>query len=171
MDADGRAIANYVLDRCRVNGRGVTNLALQKIIYFCHVWMLIKHKESLVRHEFEAWEFGPVLPYVYRDFKAHGDGEITTRAYSLNTENGQRELAKIDFPAEKKEFINLIIDFYGRLSAFDLVKMSHVNNGPWDQAWRHAGKVNPGMKINNQVIKDFYVQEQLLFPHDNGTLQ
>jgi len=171
VNADGREIANYVLDRSDAKGRDVTNLALQKIIYFCHVWMLVEYEEPLVRHEFEAWERGPVLPYLYRDFKLHGDGKITTRALSLNLENGQRELAKLDFPLERKEFIDSMIDFYGRLSAFDLVKISHVVNGPWDQVWRHIGKVNPGMRINNQVIKDFYAKEQFPFPHEYGSLQ
>lgn len=171
MNADGRAIANYVLDRCDGKGRDITNLSLQKIMYFCHAWMLVKYKEPLVRHEFEAWEFGPVLPYVYRDFKVHGDEKITSRALSLNLESGKRELAKIDIPQEKKEFLDSIIDFYGRLSPFDLVKISHVVGGPWDQVWRHAGKVNPGMKINNQTIGDFYVQRQFPLPHEYGTLQ
>lgn len=171
MNADGRAIANYVLDRSDAKGRGITNLALQKILYFCHAWMLVEYKEPLVRHEFEAWEFGPVLPYVYRDFKVHGDGKITTRALSLDVETGQREVARVEIPAGKKEFLDSIIDFYGRLSAFDLVKISHVVGGPWDQVWRHAGTANPGMRINNNLIGDFYEQKQLPFPHEYGTLQ
>lgn len=112
-----------------------------------------------------------MLPYVYRDFKLHGDGRITSRALSLNLESGQRELAKVEIPIEKKEFLDSIIDFYGRLDALDLVKISHVAGGPWDQVWGHAGKANPGMRINNQTIGDFYVQKQFPFPHEYGTLQ
>lgn len=171
MNADGRAIANYVLDRCQENGRDVSNLALQKIIYFCHVWMLVKYKEPLIRHEFEAWEFGPVLPYVYREFKLHGDGKITSRALSLNLDNGSRELAEIELSADKREFLDSIIDFYGRLGAIDLMKISHVVGGPWDQVWRHAGKVNPGMRISNRTIGDFYEQKQHPFPREYGSMQ
>ena len=66
---DGRAIANFILDYCDSRGSRVTNLALLKLVYFCHVWSLIKLGRPLVRHKFEAWELGPVLPYLYRAFK------------------------------------------------------------------------------------------------------
>lgn len=171
MNADGRALANYILDCCDANGWEVTNLALQKLMYFCHAWMLVKYKAPLVRHPFEAWEFGPVLPYVYRDFKVHGDGRITTRARSLDLQSGRREVARLELEIDKREFLDALISFYGRLSAFDLVKMSHVTKGPWDQVWRHCGKANPGMRIENQLIEDFYSRSQFPFSHEYGTLQ
>jgi len=69
MSHDGRAVANFVLDVCEQAGREVTNLSLQKIVFFCHAWSLAVRKEPLVKHEFEAWQFGPVLQYLYREFK------------------------------------------------------------------------------------------------------
>ena len=171
MNADGRALANYILDRCDASGRNVTNLALQKLMYFCHAWMLVRYKVPLVRHSFEAWEFGPVLPYVYRDFKEHGNDKITTRAQSLNLSNGEREIAKLDLAADKSKSLDSLISFYAQLSAFDLVRMSHVPGGPWDQVWRHSRAANPGMRITNQIIEEFYSGSQPLFPMEYGTLQ
>ena len=74
---DGRSIANFVLDFCERNGRTVTNLSLQKIVYFCHVWSLIELGKPLIRHKFEAWEYGPVLPYLYREFKGFDRSPIS----------------------------------------------------------------------------------------------
>ena len=61
MSYDGRAVANFVLDFCDQHQRGITNLSLQKIVYFCHVWSLIEFDRPLVKQRFEAWQYGPVL--------------------------------------------------------------------------------------------------------------
>lgn len=59
---DGREVANYILDYANDNGIPMINLGLQKITYFCHVWFLISVGKPLIKQNFEAWEFGPVLP-------------------------------------------------------------------------------------------------------------
>jgi len=84
MVYDGREIANFILDFCDKKNVRVSNLALQKILYFCHVWSLVKLDRPLIRHQFEAWQFGPVLQYVYREFKDFEKQPITSRAYKLD---------------------------------------------------------------------------------------
>jgi uncharacterized phage-associated protein len=58
--------------------------------------------------------------------------------------------------ASTKEFLTRIVDFYTCLRARDLVNLSHAKGGPWDAAWNHQGRVNPGMKINNDLITSYY---------------
>jgi uncharacterized phage-associated protein len=52
MTHDGRAIANFVLDQADAADVAITPLALQKIVYFCHVWALIEFGRPLVKHSF-----------------------------------------------------------------------------------------------------------------------
>jgi len=59
---DARAIANLMLDEASEMDRGVTNLALQKLLYFAHSLFLIEYKRPLVSGYFEAWKLGPVHP-------------------------------------------------------------------------------------------------------------
>lgn len=157
MSGDGRAIANFILDRCDEQGRRISHLALQKLVFFCHVWSLVQKGQPLVRHQFEAWEYGPVLPYLYRDFREFERDPITTRARSLNPNTGTRDVVEGKFDDETKKMLTKVVNFYSRLSATDLVKISHVKGGPWDQIWNHSGKVNPGMRIPNELIAEFYV--------------
>src|SRR5215216_2283072 len=89
VEYDGREIANFILDYCDSRDRPVTNLSLQKIVYFCHVWSLINLGRPLVRHKFEAWEFGPVLPYLYREFKTFDRSPITSRATRIDQISGK----------------------------------------------------------------------------------
>ena len=156
MSLDGRAVANFVLDLCDAEGRGVTNLSLQKIVFFCHVWCLIKLDRPLLKHQFEAWQYGPVLQYLYRDFKEFEREPIIGRASCIDPGTGEKRVVKYEFDRETEALLTEVVSFYSRLSAGELVKLSHARGGPWDQVWSHLGRVNPGMKIDNSLIANFY---------------
>ena len=156
LSYDGRAIANYVLDRCDEGGRSLTHIPLQKVVYFCHVWSLIELKRPLVKHQFEAWPFGPVLQYLYREFKAFESAPIRKRASQLDPRDGHWAPVGYAFDPDTSALLAKTVDFYSRLSAADLVELSHVRGGPWDRVWNHTGTVNPGMKIPDWEIAEFY---------------
>ena len=156
MSHDGRAVANFVLDRCEATGRRVSNLALQKIVYFCHVWSLVRTGKPLVKHRFEAWEHGPVLPYLYREFKIFDAAPIDARAKRIDPMDGQLRIVEYDFAPDTMALLTEIVDFYSRIRASDLRGLSHVTGGPWHQVWNHRGSANPGMKIDDAEIQSFY---------------
>jgi len=156
MTYDGRAVANYILDLCAEKKRPLTNLALQKIIYFCHVWTLIELNRPLIKQDFEAWPFGPVLQHVYREFKHFDKQPIDGRALRVDPETGQRVVADYRFDADVAGFLPRVVDFYSQISAGDLVELSHVVGGPWDNVWNHSSPINPGMLIDNKLIVSFY---------------
>lgn len=137
-------------------GVPVTNLSLQKIVYFCHVWSLVGLKTPLIRHKFEAWEYGPVLPYLYREFKAFDRSPIQGRATQIDPYTGQKRVVPYKFDKDAELKLTEIVRFYGRMRAGDLVEMSHVSGGPWHKVWNHEGRSNPGMQIENSSIADFY---------------
>lgn len=153
---DGRGVANFILDYGDNSNVIITNLGLQKLVYFCHVWFMVSTRRPLVKHHFEAWEFGPVLPYLYRDFKRFGDERITDRALKLDVKTGVRTVASIDLCSKKEAILTDVVRFLCRLSAGQLVDYSHVEGGPWHKVWHHEGKINPGMKISNDEILEFY---------------
>ena len=153
---DGRAIANFVLDFCDSRGTPITNLSLQKIVYFCHAWSLVTRKEPLIRHKFEAWEFGPVLPYLYREFKTFERSPVKGRATQIDPQTGRKQVVPYAFSDELRTHLTETVAFYSRLRAGDLVEMSHADGGPWHKAWYHGGRSNPGMQINNDNIAEFY---------------
>lgn len=156
MPYDGRAVANYIIDRCDQNGRTISNLSLQKLVFFCHVWTLVKLRKPLVNEQFEAWPYGPVLPYVYRSFSKFGEARITGKALAFDRTTGQQIEAVASFDHETLEVITSVVDSYGKLSASQLVELSHIGDGPWFNIRNHAGKVNPGMRIQNDSIIEYY---------------
>ncbi len=168
MVHDGRAIANFVLDAAEHTGRSVSNLTLQKLVYFCHVWSLVDLQRPLVKHSFEAWEYGPVLQYLYRDFRRFEAGAITDRARRINRFTGVSEVVSAVLAADTRELLNRVLSFYGGLSAGALVALAHADDGPWHKVWNHGGKINPGMRIADRDIARFYARVHRPFPADAG---
>jgi uncharacterized phage-associated protein len=156
MTHDGRAIANFVLDQADAAGLAITPMALQKIVYFCHVWALIELGRPLVKHSFEAWEHGPVLQYLYREFKRFGSSPIRGRANRANRLTGREEIVSYAFDAATVDLLTRVVAIYGRLSAAVLRELTHAPGGPWDRAWHHGGKINPGMRIDDRDAESFY---------------
>lgn len=132
-----------MLDQCEASGVAVSHLGLQKIVYFCHVWSLIELGQPLVRQSFEAWEHGPVLQYLYREFKGSGFAPVRGRAQKMNLRNGQREVVSYAFAEPTRELLTKVVAIYSRFSASALRELSHAPGGPWDRVWRHAARSTP----------------------------
>src|ERR1700736_6544090 len=77
---DARAVANYFLQRANAEGIPITPMAIQKLVYFAHGWMLAVYGRPLINQRIEAWEYGPVIRDLYQQFKRFGDLKITEPA-------------------------------------------------------------------------------------------
>jgi len=88
MNFDVRAVANFVLDVTTRRGRSITNMHINRIVYFLHADFLVKFNEPLVSARIEAWEHGPVFRELYSEFKKFDDQAITTRAVALDRVTG-----------------------------------------------------------------------------------
>src|SRR4051794_34975608 len=77
---DPRTICNLILDEAHSGGCTLTNLALQKLLYFAHGLHLVETTRPLVAGFFEAWQYGPVHPTAYHAFKAARAAPIQFRA-------------------------------------------------------------------------------------------
>ena len=153
---DVRALANFILDRADELNVGVTNMALNKLVYFVHCDVLIETGDPLVTAKIEAWQHGPVFRELYHEFKRWGDKPIAGRANKVSPFTGEVEVATVVFGSIENEKMKAIIDRYIHFSAAHLRALSHVPDGPWDKVWRHAGRANPGMQIANDLIKELY---------------
>ena len=154
---DVREVANYALDRAAANSRAITNMSINKIIYFAHGWHLRTFSEPLVSSVPVAWQYGPVFRELYQEFRTYGSDPISGRARRMNFAKGVHEVAELtDAPEKSVKLLDQCVDVFGRLTAATLVSMSHVPGGPWDRAYNHTGRVNVGMEIPNDAIKDFF---------------
>lgn len=153
---DVRAIANLVLARADELRLPVTNMALNKIVYFVHCDHLIEKEAPLVRAKIEAWKHGPVFREVYHQFKRWDDNPIRDRATKVDPDSGNVLLASEDFSESEKNYLIGLIDRYIRFTAAQLRAISHIEGGPWHVVWGHDGEANPGMQITDRIILDHY---------------
>ncbi len=150
------AIANWVLDCAEADGRSLTNLAINKVLFFLHANYLVHFGRPLVTAKIEAWELGPVFREIYRAFKVFKDRSIASRITRINPSTGLTEVCKFEMQDEEIEFLREFVDTYIRMSPSALVTLSHKTGSPWDTVWNHDGRVNSSMKISDDIIQSWY---------------
>ena len=154
MPYDARAIANFVLDEADELHLKVTNMAINKILYFCHGWYLAHNGRPLLLSSFEAWDHGPVIPLIYRSFKINNDKPVKNRATQIDFETGRDIVAACDMMEGDSRFLRSMIAFYGPRSGAVLRMMSHEEGAPWDTVRRDGG--SPGMTIPDHLILSYF---------------
>ena len=50
-------------------GRPITPMKLQKMLYLAHGIHLAAYDRPLLKEPIEAWSYGPIIPDVYQNFK------------------------------------------------------------------------------------------------------
>lgn len=154
---DPRAIANLILDTAEERKLNLTNLSLQKLVYFAHGISLTRYKKPLVSGYFEAWQFGPVHPLIYKEFKDCGKYPINKRATSQDLLTGETTVVKIKPTKLLTIIIDSLFDGFAQLPASRLVDISHARGGPWYQAVdkdRTNIAFNP--RISDKLIEQYF---------------
>lgn len=150
---DPRIVANYMLDVAAAKGISVTNLALQKLLFFAHAISLTERKAKLVSGYFEAWEYGPVHPAVYQAFKAAGSSPIDFRAEALDPVRRVRRPLEALGDSATRDICDRVMVQFGRTSAGRLVDITHAEGGPWHHVVSSAKNgANIGLRIPDDVI-------------------
>ena len=152
---DARSVANLMLDEANRSSLSLTNLAVQKLLYFAHALHLIERKLPLMTGYFEAWQFGPVHPSVYSAFRSAGAEPIRFRARKMDVLTG--ETSPLSNPSDPyvTQLMQRVLNSYGRLSTGRLVDISHAKNAPWDYIVNKSRvTVALGMRIPDDVIME-----------------
>lgn len=69
-------VAELVINYCNENQIVISNLKLQKMLYFIQADFLVNTRTPCFDEEIEAWNFGPVVPEVYIEYKSYGSSNI-----------------------------------------------------------------------------------------------
>ena len=115
-------IAKYIIDKCTKDNCPISNLQLQKILYYIQREFL-QQGEIAFPEEIEAWQFGPVVPEVYRQYC--GFGALPIR---------MRYMVRIEL--DDIRMINPIIEKKRILTPWDMVSDTHSSGKAWDLIYR-----------------------------------
>lgn len=147
-----RQLANWLLDYANSRGVQISNMGLNKLLFFAYEHSLIFHKRKLTNAKIEAWDHGPVFREVYRSFKSHGNKDIDDRASVYDPKTDSVKIANPNIDIEDEKIIIEGIKDLISLPTYILREISHSNDGAWAQVWNHPGHSNPGMEISDEII-------------------
>ena len=116
---------------CETRNWQVSNLTLQKMLYIAQVIYLGTNGSHLFKAEFEAWDYGPVVPEVYRRFKIFGDKYIQKWAFP-NIERNCTE--------KEDRFISSIAYILSELKPYQLVNLTHRQGTAWEKKYIPGAK-------------------------------
>ncbi len=151
------AVANYILDLADKDGEVITPLKLQKLVYIAHGWNLCINEEPLIFERVQAWQWGPVIEEVYREFKRFGNQPITSRGTILKKVGFDDTYQVEDFEPEIGEdekaidVIEGVWEAYKHYSPMELSNLTHQKGTPWRNAWKQSKDV-----IDDYDIKKYY---------------
>ncbi|PSR22404.1 MAG: hypothetical protein C7B43_20775 [Sulfobacillus benefaciens] len=149
-----RDIADYFIALSNVTGNLVSNLKLQKLMYYAQAWHLALYGHRLFDGEFEAWIHGPVLPVLYRDYKQFGWKPIERE--DLNDASVKHLENK--FGEKLLSFLSEIVEEYFGLTAYELERLTHKEE-PWQRARRGFSADEPCHRIiADEWMKKYYKQ-------------
>lgn len=149
MNAKYQAIdvANYILWYAKKehSGERITALKLHKLVYYAVVAYLDKFGFTPFDEKIEKWQYGPVVPSVYHEFKGQGYSHIAKPIPTISFNNGQVQFEEFDetiFEEDEQKVFNSTIDLLVCKSARDLVEMTHQESA-WDG---YADKIKAGCR-------------------------
>lgn len=119
-------IARYIIRREAECSRSVSNLRLQKLLYFVQAYFFLSLDEPCFNNRIEAWDFGPVVPAVYHKYKRFGSMIIQ--------ENEECPVGDID--EEDCQRIDDMLDACADKTTRELVNISH-QQAPWKLAYKN----------------------------------
>ena len=137
------AVADTLISISYDKSSPVTNLKLQKLLYYAQAWYLTLYGESLFDAEIEAWVHGPVVPAIFRKYRENRWDPIS------NVATG--EVSK-----QVQDHLEEVWRVFGAFRAGYLERLTH-SEAPWIIA---RGGLPPDVSSNNVIsrksMRDYY---------------
>lgn len=128
-------IAEYILFKAGEVGSFVSNLKLQKLLYYAQGWHLAHNQTELFSEKMEAWVHGPVIPALYSHYKHFGSSPISSPEKNPILSE------------ETQEFLEKFLQNYLPIDAYELELSSHREK-PWIEA---RGGLQPDQPCNTEI--------------------
>ena len=137
-----KLIAQYFLRRAHDSDAALTPMQVLKLVYIAHGWYLALNFKPLVNEDIQAWQYGPVIPSRYHEYKSFGGRALTSVP----------DMYPLIEPSEAT-VMDEVWEGYGRRSGPSLSTLTHEPGSPWETTVRESGI---GAVISNDLIQDFY---------------
>jgi len=117
-------IAKHIINYCSIKKQPISNLKLQKMLFFVWVDYYKQKNKYLFEENFYAWQFGPVIPEIYYEFCCYAGTPIN-----------KKDDVQIDIDEKTISILDAIVDKYIGYTAGQLVQQTHKENSSWYQIY------------------------------------
>lgn len=132
-------VAEYIIERCNQKHESISNLKLQKILYFVQAQFIVKYGTPCFENIMQAWDHGPVVPAVYHEYRGYGNTNIPSY--------GDK---RFHFEQDEQQTLDVTIDRASEYTASQLVEIAR-NQRPWMDAYEEADRI-----ITSESIRKFF---------------
>lgn len=139
-----RDVVNYFLTKANPDEERISNLKMQKLLYYAQGFHLAMTGKPLFNESIEAWRYGPVVPAVYHELKQHRDGPLPPAPEEFDP--------GAVFSAAQLEILDEVFEVYGQFSAWKLRDLTH-DETPWQRAQSNAGT------ISHDSLREYFVTQ------------
>ncbi len=123
-------VAKYVVNYVNNEGKPITHLQIQKILYYIQAQFLVEKSKPLFLEPIEAWRHGPVVSSVYSYYRRYTNMAIFSK-----------EQPSVTFTTNEQKIMNKVIDKYKEVNGWDLVNKTHQES-PWKDVYRNGQGMN-----------------------------
>ena len=159
MAYPAKAIANYFIRAAeKDNIIDLSLMKLMKLVYYAHGWHLGFYGNPLINETIEAWDYGPVIPVLYHQFKQYGSDHIRSPAPTCLTDKEAFSLPRDVGQKDYEEVISFLAGIWVRYSKFTANQLSnstHSKDAPWSMA-RQRNPNKKSVKITNEAMKCYF---------------
>lgn len=147
-------IAEYVINYSNEIGNPVSNLKLQKLLYYIQATTLVERGIKCFEEPIVAWEFGPVVVLVYQVFREYGREDIPKQVSSgkVKFDSTKMKIVLVEYSQIDnlcKKIIEKIVEAYEYIkNPFELVEKTHCEI-PWQ-------RTNINEEIDCELIREYY---------------
>lgn len=147
------AVANYFIVLSKKDKRPLSNLAMQKMVYFAYGWVLVMKEERLFYDRIEAWQYGPVIPSLYHQLKHYGRDRITKEIVDYDYRNDKFRKWILTKGTSVEEIVRKVWNKYSTLSSGEMVDLTHNPGTPWHETITNKGF---NSEIGDELIRNHF---------------
>lgn len=133
-------VATHIINTAIRSGQRISNLQLQKLLYYCQCQYLQETGESLFDDDIVAWQYGPVVKDVYYAYSYRGASDILVSDTVVMDHVTGRVRAIRPLTGQALEVVDTVCNALRGLSAWSLVSKSHRPGGAWDKVYNNGGE-------------------------------
>lgn len=138
------SIAAALINLSHENGSPISNLKLQKLLYYSQAWHLAIFGTPLFSEDIQAWVHGPVVPEVFRAYRQN-KWALIPRVENIAI-----------LPEAVRNHLKDVWRVYGSFDAYTLERITHSED-PWKNARAGiAPDVSSHAVITHSAMRHYY---------------